>query len=106
MVHDSLQDMFIPIYPEAGNVIDFPCFSPSCDWFDSAVNFQPGAAKSAPIDYIVDMRGGDAGIAFDRLDADQLPGGEAELREIWADMVAEAQASEDSRLDVTYTELF
>lgn len=42
---------------------------------------------------------------FDRIDADQLPGGEAELREIWADMVAEAEASEDSRLDVTSSPL-
>lgn len=42
---------------------------------------------------------------FDRLDANQLPGGEAELREIWADMVAEAEASEDSRLDVTSSPL-
>ena len=42
---------------------------------------------------------------FDRLNANQLPGGETELREIWADMVAEAEASEDSRLDVTSSPL-
>lgn len=60
---------------------------------------------NAFITYEPDPKCGDAGIAFDRLDADQLPGGEAELREIWADMVAEAEASEDGRLDVTSSPL-
>ncbi|MDD6612593.1 MAG: hypothetical protein PUE91_10345 [Clostridiales bacterium] len=42
---------------------------------------------------------------FDRLDADDLEGGEDELREIWEDLLSDAEASEDFRLDVTYTEL-
>lgn len=42
---------------------------------------------------------------FDRLNANQLPGGETELREIWQDLLSDAEASEDCRLDVTYTEL-
>lgn len=47
-----------------------------------------------------------ASIAFDRLDADDLEGGEDELREIWEDLLSDAEASEDFRLDVTYTDLF
>lgn len=46
-----------------------------------------------------------ASIAFDRLDADDLEGGENELREIWEDLLTDAETSEDFRLDVTYTEL-
>lgn len=42
---------------------------------------------------------------FDRIDADQLPGGEAELREIWEDLLSDASASEDGRLNVTDIEL-
>ena len=47
-----------------------------------------------------------ASIAFDRLDADDLEGGENELRSIWQDLLSDAEASEDFRLDVTYTGLF
>lgn len=46
-----------------------------------------------------------ASIAFDRLDANDLAFGENELREIWEDLLSDAEASEDFRLDVTYTEL-
>ena len=46
-----------------------------------------------------------ASIAFDRLDADDLEGGVNELRNIWQDLLSDAEASEDFRLDVTYTEL-
>ena len=46
-----------------------------------------------------------ASMAFDRLDADDLEGGENELRSIWQDLLSDAEASEDFRLDVTYTEL-
>lgn len=42
---------------------------------------------------------------FDRIDADQLPGGEDELREIWEDLLSDASASEDGRLNVTDIEL-
>lgn len=42
---------------------------------------------------------------FDRVDADDLEGGEDELREIWEDLLSDAEASEDFRLDVTYTDL-
>lgn len=42
---------------------------------------------------------------FDRLNANQLPGGETELREIWQDLLSDAEASEDGRLDVTNLEL-
>ncbi len=43
--------------------------------------------------------------AFARIDADQLPGGEDELREIWEDLLSDASASEDGRLNVTDMEL-
>lgn len=42
---------------------------------------------------------------FDRVNADDLEGGEDELREIWEDLLSDAEASEDFRLNVTYTDL-
>lgn len=43
--------------------------------------------------------------ALERLDAYQLEGGEDELREIWEDLLSDAEASEDGRLDVTNSSL-
>lgn len=66
---------------------------------------EASAGCNAFITYEPDPKCGDAGIAFDRIDADQLPGGEDELREIWEDLLSDAEASEDGRLDVTNLEL-
>ena len=49
--------------------------------------------------------GKNASTDFDYVDADWLECGENELREIWDDLLSDAETSEDLRLDVTYTEL-
>ena len=41
------------------------------------------------------------GIVFDSIYANELPGGELQLLNIWEDMIAEAKSSEDGRINVT-----
>ena len=41
------------------------------------------------------------GIVFDSIYGNELPGGELQLLNIWEDMIAEAESSEDGRINVT-----
>ena len=67
----------------------------ACDGYDAYIAFSTWQNESKT-----------ASETFDRLNANQLPGGETELREIWEDLLSDAEASKDCRLDVTYMEPF
>lgn len=71
----------------------YAAYNEATDHYNAFITFEP------------DVVGGNAGNPFDRLDADDLEGGEDELREIWEDLLSDAEASEDGRLNVTYSSL-
>lgn len=66
----------------------------ACDGYDAYIAFSTWQNESKTASEI-----------FDRIDADDLEGGEDALRELWDDLLSAAEASGEFRLDVTYTDL-